>query len=184
MEKIIYGGSPYWIDGDTEYDSLLEPVHEKFLGDGALYLWEASDRQQIPATFVLQLCDRLRQLRKHFQRVVELAEHDVPIATVPREVRFGLSMGAVSRLSSKSHRQREYVGTCINLASRLQGHCKGIGFVAAATIGMNRISAESADYKWVVAKNVKGFPLETVIVDRDEYDNAVPRIRAARFRDL
>ena len=183
METVIYGGSPYWIDGDTEYDTLLEPVHEKFLGDGALYLWEASARQPIRSTFVLQLCDRLRLLRKNFQSVVDLAQHDVPVATVPREVRFGLAMGDVSRLSSKGRRQREYVGTCINLASRLQGHCKGIGFVAAATIGMNRISGERADYKWVVAKNVKGFPLETVIVDRDEYDNARRRDRASKFQD-
>src|SRR5690348_8900836 len=57
IETVIYGGEPYWVDGE-EYGELQSPVHEKFLGDGALYLWE-SNREAIRPPFVRELCDRL-----------------------------------------------------------------------------------------------------------------------------
>ena len=185
IDTIIYGGSPYWTDrDDAYYEPLLAPTHEKFLGDGGLYIWASADeRELVRSTFVLPLCDRLRELRRQFGSIVRRARHDVPIASRPREIRFGLAMGDVTELRRRDARQHEYVGACINLASRLQNYCPGIGFLASATIGMNEFSGNQNGYAWVTAKHVKGFPREDVIVDRNEYESANPRKRAAKFMD-
>src|ERR1700737_5292163 len=39
VEIVIYGGNAYWLD--EKYSQVDEPIHQKFLGDGALYIWEA-----------------------------------------------------------------------------------------------------------------------------------------------
>lgn len=180
---VIHGGDPYWIShAETYYQPLTRPVHEKFLGDGALYVWTAnSERELTRSTFVIPLCNRLRDLRKNFARVVALMKHHIPIASIPREIRVGLAMGDVLRLSRRDSQKHEYVGTCINLASRLQSHCTGIGFLAAASIGMDKLSGAENGYSWAIAKGIKGFPEEDVIVDRLEFEHLKPTMKRQKF---
>ena len=169
---------------DERWEPLLKPVHEKFLGDGALIIWAKRTQQElIRSTFVKPLCDRLRYLRQNFKAIVRYARHDVPIASIPREIRFGLAAGEVLELRRRDRPGQEYTGTCINLASRLQGHCKGLGFIAHASIGLNRFSGEQSGYMWAVAHQIKGFPEEDVIVDRAEFEAINPAERQERFSD-
>jgi hypothetical protein len=182
---VIYGGDPYWIDGpeDFEYDRLPKPKHQKFLGDGALYIWTGTQREPPSNAFILKLCNRLRDLRKNFGVVAAAARERVQITGIPREIRFGLAVGDVHELTRRDARHREYVGVCINLASRLQKYCDDIGFAAArATISPS--ARETHGYVRVIANNIDGFPSEYVILDRVEYESMDPEARAAVFRPV
>ena len=180
MQTIIYGGNAYWLDEPETYEPLPKPAHQKFLGDGALYVWTGTAREPIPADFARTLCTRTRDLRNNFVDVVRAVREKVQIPGVPKEVRFGLALGDVYELSRTDARQREFVGICINLASRLQKYCKGIGF-AAARVQMGPATRSAYDFVRVIAKNIDGFPTEYVLLDRAEYQAMDAKIRSAYF---
>src|SRR3954467_1384697 len=117
MSHIIYGGDAYWAD-EQDANSLMKPSHEKFLGDGALYVWTIEDSADV-TTFVVNLCNRLWILKNNFHRVVEKAADDVPVYEVPKKIRFGLARGTVYELRKGESGDTEYIGFCLNLASRL-----------------------------------------------------------------
>jgi len=63
----------------------------------------------------------------------------------------------------------EYVGFCINLASRLQNYSPSLGFIGSARPGISAETLEAISHKKVVATAIKGFPKEIVFVDEDEF---------------
>jgi class 3 adenylate cyclase len=183
IEVVVHGGVAYWIDEDEEYDALQEPSHQKFLGDGALNIWTGTNREPLSSAFVASLCDRLRDLRQNFKAVVRAASEKVQITDVPKEIRFGLALGDVHELRRTDARQREYVGICINLASRLQKYCPGIGFVGAR-IQMSPSVRQRRDFVRAIAKRIDGFETEYVLLDRYEYNTLDSKIRDKYFEAL
>jgi hypothetical protein len=95
MQTVIYGGNAYWRDEPETYESLPKPAHQKFLGDGALYVWTGTARQPISSDFARELCVRSRNLRDNFVDVVRAVREKVQIPGVPQEVRFGIALGDV-----------------------------------------------------------------------------------------
>ena len=168
MQTVVFGGHPYWTE-TGDYEPVAAPVHEKFLGDGALYLWTGTEKH-----FVRDLCNRLRDLRTNFHEIVRQATDIVPITEVPRQVRFGIARGDVYELRRNDDaaklQSREYVGMCINLASRLQNYCPDVRLTISARAGMNESTRDKNDYVRVIAKRIKGFTPEYVILDRAEYE--------------
>src|ERR1044071_6380488 len=70
----IFGGNAYWIDDEAkrEYPSLdMTPVHEKFLGDGAMYLWVETKNKPLDRDFIEALTNRLWLLKSGFRDVVK-----------------------------------------------------------------------------------------------------------------
>jgi class 3 adenylate cyclase len=183
VEICIFGGEAYWLKEPEDYLPIfILPVHRKFMGDGMLYIWslEHVPRSKVPG-FVTLLCNRLWRLKAGFKRINQACAAG-PITNFPPRIRFGVARGGISELTCGDHEAKEYIGVCINLASRLQHYCPDIGFIASARLDLRDQVLERHDYKRVVAKKIKGFPKEVVIVDRQEYEQLDPNVRKGLFQ--
>jgi class 3 adenylate cyclase len=168
MSIIIYGGPQWWMDDKKVTGPFLPPIHQKFLGDGALYIWSINNNADQKR--VLYLANRLWNLKNNFIKIVNECSDEVPVVDLPDKIRFGLSAGSVYKLTYLKSRKAEYIGYPINLASRLQGYCRDLGFIASGRINLPEKMLSDNGYIKVIAKNLKGFPKEIVIVDESEYE--------------
>lgn len=126
------------------------------------------------------LCNRLWDFKEGFRKVNQ-ACGEIPVTNFPSKIRFGVARGGISELSCNGQ-ATEYIGVCINLASRLQHYCPDIGFIASARLDLRDQVLEKHGYQRVIAKKIKGFPKEVVIVDRKEYEGLDPSVRKALFQ--
>jgi class 3 adenylate cyclase len=187
LQTVIYGGEAYWMPSREPSTQELKPltiapVHEKFLGDGALYIWALPEgpRDFTPG-FVSHLCERLWDLQRNFNEVRKQALQSIPVPELPKRIRFGLARGTVFELARLRSRQREYVGSAINLASRLQHYCKGLDFIASAHVRIPRKTLEANGFVRVIAKGIRGFPKEYVFVDGERFAALREEVRSRRF---
>lgn len=149
-----------------------------------MYIWtfkkglrEFKDNESRNTTFV----NMLWNLKKYFGNVVKACSDDVPVVDLPQRIRFGITAGSVYKLTySKSH-ATEYIGYCINLASRLQSYCRELGFIASARIDLPEKKLKKHGYQKVIAIDLKGFPREIVIVDKDEFKELSEEIKKDLF---
>jgi len=181
----LYGGTQYWlsINKDMSCPTCL-PVHEKFLGDGALYIWLDQPEAPITPGFVRMLCNRLWNLKKGFPDVAKRSLDDVPVADVPMRIRFGFARGTIYELASEEADRKEYIGFCINLASRLQKYCPELGFIASARVGLTEAELTKHGYVRTIAKSIQGFPREVIIVDKKEFAKLSPTVRDSLFESV
>jgi class 3 adenylate cyclase len=181
----IFGGVPYWNKNAAKYPSFNRtPIHEKFLGDGAMYLWGETVSQPLNAEFVQYLCNRLWNVKTNFDQVIKRFHDIAPVVDLPQRIRFGLAMGTIYELRRRNSAQREYIGFSINLASRLQKYCPELGFIASARIGLPEAILKKHGYVKVVATQIRGFPREIVIVDKDEYEGLSTETKSLYFEAL
>lgn len=122
-------------------------------------------------------------LKNNFGNVVKKALERVPVVEIPRRIRFGLSRGAVYELKMPNTTIREYIGFCINQASRLQSYCPALGFIASARLMIPDNVLGDSGYCKTVATKIKGFPNELVIVDSDEYKSLPDELRENLFEE-
>jgi class 3 adenylate cyclase len=184
LSIMILGGKTFWGDKEDVSPLSLQPAHYKFLGDGGLCLWVERADQKITTSFVAMLCNRLWNVQNRFEDILKTSHDHVPVVDIPKKIRFGIARGTVYELRHKGSRHKEYIGFCINLASRLQKYCPELGFIASARIGMNEERLVKYGYMRVVAKAIRGFPQEIVIVDKDEYEELPPDVRAQLFGEI
>jgi class 3 adenylate cyclase len=184
MALVIHGGAPYWLpEDDAEtYAPLRKPAHEKFLGDGALYIWTFTRQDPPTIRFGKELCNRLRALGQNFKQIESAAYDRIPVAERPRRIRFGLAAGFVHefRRTDLPRAPHEFAGVCINLASRLQSYCPRVSLTASAKLGLREVDLDSNGYVRVVATKIKGFQREAVILDDSEY-RALPEQTRKRY---
>lgn len=182
----IFGGKEFWEkEGAEELIPLLSPVHEKFLGDGALYIWlPPHNETDFSSGFVAYLCNRLWNIQNNFDTLRKKCSEDIPVFDLPQGIRFGLARGTVYELINSKTRAREYIGVCINLASRLQKYCSDLAFMASARMRISDQTLKKFGYIKVVATKLKGFPKEIVIVDKSEYNELAPEIRQGLFESI
>lgn len=169
----ISGGPAYWDQKNSkDYTSLsIQPIHVKFMGDGALYIWTPTHPgAEFSSAFISLLLNRLFNLKLWFPSVLEQCAQDVPVIDLPSRIRFGLARGTIFELRHQGKNQKEFIGFCLNLASRLQSYCRSLGFIASARIGMSQEGMKKYGYKKVIAKKIAGFSPEIVIVDAEEFD--------------
>lgn len=105
------------------------PIFGKFLGDGVLLLWDATDitpeaRRNIVQGFDL-ICDDyervfLKSMRGTFMKL-------------PSKLRCGIAQGLVTSIANA----KDYTGLCINIASRLQKLGEGAFNFAFAQRGLD-----------------------------------------------
>ncbi len=168
----LNGGEAYYaLDKDGKPDKLTalpKVIHSKFLGDGALYIWEYNNFNDFNR---VQLINRLWNLKRFFHLVVNKATDEIPILDIPKKIRFGISAGTVYKLTYLNSNKEEYIGYSINLASRLQSYCAQVGLIISGRMNIKTSKLEENSYKKVVAKNIKGFPQEIVIVDKSDFDD-------------
>ncbi len=184
ISAIIYGGEKYWTSSPETYSPLQSPVHEKFLGDGGLYIWLSPDAKGFSTTFITKLCNRLWNAQNSFGNIRKKCAEGIPVYELPRGIRFGLARGTVYELTNRKTRQREYIGYCINLASRLQNYCSELAFIASARTEIPESVLNEYEYIKIIATKLKGFPKEIVIVDKDEYERLSEEIKSDLFESI
>lgn len=185
MSIIIFGGNRYWEKDLEGWEALPPPVHEKFLGDGALYIWlPPGNAKEFPSLFITNLCNSLWNIQNDFKEILKKCADDIPVYEIPQGIRFGLTRGTVYELTNRKTHEREYIGFCINLASRLQKYCSALNFIASARIEIPESKLSKYGYIKVIAKKIRGFPKELVIVDKNEYDELSKETRSDLFESL
>src|SRR5438046_1305595 len=106
------GGVIPWLDKKDVKQGFPRPIHSKFQGDGALYIWE-HEGLDVPEFFCM-----LGLFQSHFGDIIANCIEDIPVADVPKRIRFGIAAGSVYKLTYKDGSGSEYIGYAINLASR------------------------------------------------------------------
>src|SRR5580765_4051362 len=181
----LFGGEAYWANNATIDPLQIEVVHEKFTGDGALYiLIPPGGAPDFPTGTLQHLCNRVWTLKNRFSAVVNKALETVPVVEVPRKVRFGLSRGSVYELQTQGTKGSEYIGFSINLASRLQKYCPELGFIASARLMLSDREIVRHGFMKVVATKLRGFADEIVVIDSVEYDALPDDTRKQLFKEL
>lgn len=188
INTCIVGGDAYWKSDqkNRKNDALnLKIAHLKFMGDGALLvLLPKADQNKIPDVTAQALCNRLWNLKKNFGNVLKRCADDVPVFALPPRVRFGLARGTVIELTRQDSKESEFVGFCINLASRLQKYCPELGFIGSARMQLPSEMLKTHGYKKIVATSIKGFPKEIVFVDKGELDGLSKEQFTALFEEI
>jgi len=180
----LFGGEAYWAHNATIAPLEIEVAHEKFTGDGALYiLLPPVGSSDFPVGTLQHLCNRIWTLKNRFAAVVIRALETVPVVEVPRKIRFGLSRGSVYELRTQGTTAGEYIGFSLNLASRLQKYCPELGFIASARLMLSDREIENHGFIKVVATQLRGFPDEIVVIDRVEYEALSDDIRNRLFKE-
>jgi len=88
------------------------PIFGKFLGDGVLLLWDVTDMSKEARRNLVQAFDLIcNDYEKIFLKKVS-RDFTMP----PSKLRCGIAQGLVTSIADG----RDYVGMCINIASRLQ----------------------------------------------------------------
>jgi class 3 adenylate cyclase len=183
VERCIFGGPTVWTtEGDDVKPLGILPIHRKFLGDGMLYVWSFSGLPPEECTMaIVSLCNRLWNLKRHFSKVNAHCTERVPVADLPSRIRFGIGRGTIMELTRDSASEREYIGFCINLASRLQEYCRALGFIASARVSLPDEVLKTHGYRKVIATQLKGFPKEIVVVDSIEFQRLEQATRSLLF---
>ena len=88
------------------------PFFAKFMGDGVLLLWDTKNMSQSNICNVIILLSRIS--RRYAREFLPSIKKET--AYPPSKLRCGASMGSVCTLGGG----KDYVGACINTASRLQ----------------------------------------------------------------
>jgi class 3 adenylate cyclase len=180
-----HGGEDYWCEEPEKLEPLVpNPIHEKYLGDGAMYVWLNSERKPIDQKFVTGVCNRLFNLKIGFNEIIKAASDLLPVVDIPGRIRFGVARGTIYELRQQNSTTREYIGFCINLATRLQKYCPELGFIASARIGLPQTILDEFGYIKVVATQLKGFTREVVIIDKDEWAALGPASRERLFEAI
>lgn len=166
----------------VEWPALPGPVYSKYLGDGALYLWELGKHAQAlnPAQ-VKDLFFRVSIIREAFPTLMKELSDEIPVADVPLNIRFGMAAGFVHSLSYAYNARSEYMGYAINLASRLQKYCPELGFISSARIEISQEQLNKIDFQKVIARRLKGFPREVVIVRKSMFASLDEETKQALF---
>jgi len=88
------------------------PFLAKFLGDGVLFLWDTRNMSESRVNnVVVSLLDVCREYRSAFYPVIKKR-----VVEPPSNLRCGIARGRVLSVGNG----QDYVGPCINIASRLQ----------------------------------------------------------------
>lgn len=144
------------------------PIFGKFLGDGVLLLWDAEDlSHEEKGDIVSDLYVICNDYEKVFLR-----ETGRKFTQPPPRLRCGIAQGQVTSIGAEN----DFVGLCINIASRLQKLHQGSFSFAFTQKGL----AQEADEDWykdfcLVKMLIRGVgKKESVYVLRKEF-NALPK---------
>ncbi len=179
----LFGGRRFWGD-KASVGHFPHPVHQKFMGDGMLYIWTPpAGQEKFPDDFVVELTRRLCGFKTQFPLINEACKGPIPYTfTLPEQIRFGVAGGLIYELARKDSDEKEYMGFCINLASRLQGYCPGMSLILSAGLQLPEQAAKQFGLVPAVATDIKGFEEEDVLVYRAELEKLSDIRRSGHFK--
>jgi len=178
----LFGGRPFW-GVDVRVGSLMHPSHQKFLGDGGLYVWTPpAGKKTFSPAFTSELVTRLCRFSTQMPEINKAAASSVPRSfKLPAAIRWGLAQGKIYELTRQHSRDREYLGFCINLASRLQAYCPELSLKVSSRAKVPQAVLDREGLIKVTATRIKGFREEEVIVDRSEFARLSEETRQQLF---
>ncbi|HTI61650.1 hypothetical protein [Mucilaginibacter sp.] len=185
VEINIYGGDDYW-NGESEKTEplLTKPSLRKFLGDGMLYIWEDKKSNSFNAHgFKTVLINRLWLFQKNIEKVNEQLYDYIPIGDLPQKIKFGIAQGTIYKLS-EANGSYDFIGPCINLASRLVKYCNEINFICSARLDFDNADLEKYGYFKVIAKELKSFENEIVVIDANDYSELTDIDKGRLFKEI
>jgi hypothetical protein len=156
----------------------------KFLGDGMLYVWEDNDGKIFTKTnFKVALLNRFWNLQCFFHKINKHLYEDIPIGDLPKSLKIGVAQGTIYRLneSADSH---DYIGPCINLASRLVKYCPEINFICSARLDIKKEDIEENKYLKIIALELRSFENEIVLIDQDDYSKVSDADKKRLFKEI
>jgi len=184
VETIIWGGEAFWETPISEFLPLpSKPLMKKFLGDGMLYVWENDEQRIVSSTeFKVKLLNRLWNLQMAFGKVNRKLYDIIPVGDLPSNIKIGIAQGSIFKLIEKDG-SIDFIGPCINLASRLVKYCPELNFIASARLDLNKEHLDKNGYVKTIAIELRSFENEIVIVDKDDFDsiNEVDKERLFRY---
>lgn len=185
VEITIYGGVDSWTNDPEELEPLpLLPSMRKFLGDGMLYIWEDDNVKTLTNSYLkIDLINRLWNIQKYFSKINQKLYEEIPIGDLPKTVKFGIAQGTLYRLNEKEG-DEDYIGPCINLASRLVKYCPDINFICSARLDLAKKDLEEYNYLRIIARELRSFENEIVIIDRKDYQSLTEEDRERLFKEL
>lgn len=165
-------------DNESVYLSTGLPFYAKFLGDGFLFLWEVDHDgafefcEQHKCSHQAEIQGDIGCLISILRDICNNYSTDLYPKSLrsfmdpPTKLRCGIAQGSVSDLGNG----KEYVGPCINMASRLQ-KAAGLG-IAVLKKGINLDRSASSDLETKMIKkiyNIRGHGNEIIYIFRADY---------------
>ena len=153
------------------------PDFAKFTGDGVLFLWELGD--DLASFYVYEIIEALRQVCDAYQWnfLKIIPEY---IANPPPGLRCGIAQGQVVSLGGGE----DYVGPCLNLASRLAKVRKLSLVIAQKGINLEKNMHRGKPDDFVKKKmKIDGIGEEYVYLLKKEFD-ALPKKEKSKFKDI
>ena len=169
----VFTGGPVLVGsekGRTHHPLDLDVIHEKFLGDGGMFIAQVPEATKLTNHIAL-LCNRCWNLKRNFSALNDLARKFMPVYDLPERIRFGITYGQTLELTRKDG-QKEYVGFAINLAARLQKYAGTASFLASARLPKADDLLPKSDFVKVRAKALRGRSGELVFIDRNDLQKA------------
>src|ERR1700722_2203099 len=171
-----------WASERSQNGKLKAPDFIKYTGDGALMIWLANNEREFSERFRTDLVIAMHALQSRIAAVVPEWEKQWLITNLPKHARFGISKGLVYALRPPSdtfipNDPCDYVGYCINLAVRLQDHCREVGFLVHETV-----HPKIPGLVFLKAKGMKGAQVEPVLAFEADLKNATDAVLKAKFR--
>lgn len=186
VEINIWGGTDFWTEAVAEEMPALKikPFMRKFLGDGMLYVWEdTEDKILLKPDFKITLINRLWNLQLHFSKINKKLIENIPVGDLPGTIKFGIAQGTIFKLI-ENNGAVDCIGPCINLASRLVKYCQEINFIASARLNLPRKELESNGYFKIIAKELRSFENEVVIIDKQDYGDVSSADKERLFGEI
>jgi class 3 adenylate cyclase len=155
------------------------PFYAKFLGDGLLFLWDTDRNPGLSGTVNIarNLLDVTQRYETHFVQDIRRA-----VSKPPLRLRCGMARGQIVAIGGGA----DYVGPCINVASRLQKLASLSFAVSARGFDLSRApDGEGSLRSFLVLKEIslRGVgDQELVYIRKDEFEALQPEKRA-EFRD-
>lgn len=147
-----------------ERRKVVKPEFIKFTGDGALMIWLTGWDGKFSDAFCTALVMAMRNLQERIAAAVPEWEKEWRTHGLPRRAPFGIAAGVVYALREPNATffegpAADYVGYCVNLAVRLQDHCREVGFLVHETVHPSLPGLVRLD-----AVRMKGVEVEPVLV--------------------
>lgn len=157
LDLIMRGGYPHKAGSAKRKASngMPAPVSVKFMGDGFLVIWKSSKlKKKALLTFIAHLMNYQQEFGEFNKRVLK---EDVNKTGLPTGIRYGMTYGVLRMFKVKGHRTTtEWIGPAINMASRLQGYCKELGFLLHDIRSLTHKDLTALGFEKVMATKMRG----------------------------
>ena len=181
LNRFLMGSfAEFFASGRSDAGRLAEPNFIKYTGDGAILIWLADDKTEFSEQFCTDLVTAMRKLQARITTVVPEWEKKWRVHSLPKHARFGIATGTLYPLCQSAgafDNTIDYVGYCINLAVRLQDHCREVGFLVHETLHPNIPGLVRLE-----AMGMKGAQVEPVLAFETDMKKLPREIFSAKFR--